>query len=55
MKKADRSGAAIALLWGEDEVAADEVYVKPLRDNGEQQRMSLGDLSSALPRMLGSA
>jgi histidyl-tRNA synthetase len=55
MKKADRSGAAIALLWGEDEVAADEVSVKPLRDNGEQQRMSLGDLSSALPRMLGSA
>jgi histidyl-tRNA synthetase len=54
MKKADRSGATLALLWGEDEAAAGEVSVKPLRGGEGQQRMSLGDLSSALPGMLGS-
>lgn len=31
MKKADKSGASIALIWGEDEVAAAEVSVKYLR------------------------
>jgi histidyl-tRNA synthetase len=40
MKKADRSGASVALLWGEDEVAAGEVTVKPLRGAAEQQRMA---------------
>jgi histidyl-tRNA synthetase len=32
MKKADKSGARVALIWGEDEVAAGTVTVKPLRD-----------------------
>ncbi len=36
MKKADASGAALALIIGEDEVAAQTVAVKPLRDRGEQ-------------------
>ncbi len=31
MKKADRSGARLALIWGEDEVAAGTVTVRPLR------------------------
>ncbi|MEL7044566.1 MAG: histidine--tRNA ligase [Pseudomonadota bacterium] len=52
MKKADRSGAAIALLWGHDEVAAGEVSVKPLRSDAGQQRMALNDLSAALPQLL---
>jgi len=34
MKKADKSGARVALIWGEDEVAAQTVSVKPLRDTG---------------------
>ncbi|RLA45759.1 MAG: histidine--tRNA ligase [Gammaproteobacteria bacterium] len=34
MKKADKSGARAALIWGEDEVAAQVVSVKPLRDTG---------------------
>ena len=54
MKKADRSGAHLALLWGEDEVAAGEVTVKPLRGGDAQTRMALGDLSAALPQLLGS-
>ena len=54
MKKADRSGAAVALLWGEDEVAAGEVSVKTLRQRGEQQRMTLDGLVSALPGLLAA-
>lgn len=40
MKKADKSGARVALIWGEDEVAAQTVSVKPLRDaGGEGERV----------------
>ena len=39
-KKADASGARWALVFGEDELAAGEVTVKPLR-GGEQQRRPL--------------
>ena len=34
MKKADKSGARVALIWGEDEAAARTVTVKPLRAVG---------------------
>lgn len=38
MKKADKSGAAVALIWGDDEVAAGTVGLKALRsDNNTQQ------------------
>jgi tetratricopeptide (TPR) repeat protein len=37
MKKADASGAALALIVGEDELAAGTVSVKPLREAREQQ------------------
>ncbi len=36
MKKADKSGAAVALLLGEDEVAAGNVTLKPLRGDSPQ-------------------
>jgi len=39
MKKADASGAALALIVGEDELAADAVTVKPLRAAREQQQV----------------
>ena len=39
MKKADSSGAAYALIIGEDELAAGEVSLKPLRMEGEQRRI----------------
>jgi histidyl-tRNA synthetase len=38
MKKADASGAAHAIIIGDDEAAAGEVAVKPLRGEGEQMR-----------------
>jgi histidyl-tRNA synthetase len=36
MKGADRSGAAFALIVGEDEAAAGTVSVRPLRGDGQQ-------------------
>ena len=39
MKKADRSGAALALILGEEELAAGRVLVKPLRSGDEQRLM----------------
>jgi histidyl-tRNA synthetase len=47
MKKADASLARYAVLIGEDEVAANQVTLKPLREaeqqRGDQQRMALMD------------
>ena len=41
MKKADKSGARVALIWGEDEVAAHAVTIKSLREgNGERLEQS---------------
>lgn len=37
MKKADASGATFAVIIGDDEAAAGEVTLKPLRSNGEAQ------------------
>ncbi len=37
MKKADASGAAFAVIIGDDEANAGEVTLKPLRANGEQK------------------
>jgi len=41
MKKADASGARYAVIIGDDEAAAGEVSVKPLRESGEQKRVSV--------------
>jgi histidyl-tRNA synthetase len=41
MKKADASGARYALIIGDDEAGAGEVSLKPLRDLGEQMRMTV--------------
>ncbi|MDY0054760.1 MAG: histidine--tRNA ligase [Methyloversatilis sp.] len=51
MKRADASGALVALILGEDEVAAGEVTFKPLR-GGEQMRISLDDVGEHLAAML---
>ncbi len=56
MKKADASGAAFAVILGDDEVAANEATVKPLmRDGGaprEQWRVGLDALTTALVEAL---
>ncbi len=42
MKKADASGAWLALIVGEDEVRDGEISVKALRSSGEQRRIPRG-------------
>ncbi|ANQ84067.1 histidine--tRNA ligase [Azoarcus olearius] len=54
MKKADGSGASIAVVIGEDEAAAGEVGVKPLRGPGGQQRVTLAALAEAVGGVLYS-
>ncbi|MBA1148067.1 histidine--tRNA ligase [Ectothiorhodospiraceae bacterium WFHF3C12] len=47
-KRADRSGAPVALVVAEEELAAGEVTVKPLRGEGEQQRVDESTLVQLL-------
>lgn len=52
MKKADGSGAGYAVIIGDDEAAAGEVNLKPLRavgeEKNEQQRVKVDDLAATL-------
>ncbi|PLW81336.1 histidine--tRNA ligase [Kineobactrum sediminis] len=48
MKKADKSGARWALIWGEDEAAAGTVTVKPLREQGQQENMAVAAVAGYL-------
>ncbi len=48
MKKADKSGADIALLLGEDEAQAGEVSVKYLREEKQQARIPFDDIINYL-------
>ena len=56
MKKADKSGARLALIWGEDEVAEEKVSIKPLREqNNErvgQQSVPRAELEQTLRALL---
>lgn len=52
MKKADKSGAQIAVILGEDEVAKGEVGVKPLRTDQPQQQVPLNRLVCAIKGLL---
>jgi histidyl-tRNA synthetase len=53
MKKADRSGAAVALLLGESELAAQRVGLKPLRGGGEQSECAWSELPAVLAERIG--
>ena len=48
MKKADRSGAELALILGAEELAADGIVVKPLRSTAEQEVVTHGALVERL-------
>lgn len=52
MKKADSSGAAMAVIIGEDEAAAGEVGLKPLRGPGAQQILTIESLADAVAESL---
>ncbi|WP_372861165.1 histidine--tRNA ligase [Spongiibacter sp.] len=51
-KKADKSGAALAVVLGEDELAAGEVTVKPLRGDAQQQQLALTALADHINNTL---
>jgi histidyl-tRNA synthetase len=48
MKKADASGALLAAIVGDDEVAANQVSLKPLREQAEQRRIDFDELADAV-------
>ena len=55
MKKADSSGAAVAVIIGSDELAKNEAQLKDLRCTGEQKSVSLDDVLGAAIDALVSA
>jgi histidyl-tRNA synthetase len=48
MKKADGSGATLALVIGDDEAAAEEVGIKTLRGGGQQCRAPFSALAETV-------
>jgi len=52
MKKADASGAVLAVILGEDEAANNEVSVKHLRQQREQVRVARATLPDAVSNLL---
>ena len=54
-KRADKSGAAWALVYGEAEVAAGQVTLKPLRAEAEQQTIPDAELETFLTGYLATA
>jgi len=51
MKKADASGARVALVIGDDEAQANQVSVKPMQ-GGEQQRVSVENLNATIKQFI---
>ncbi|MDF0534836.1 histidine--tRNA ligase [Shewanella yunxiaonensis] len=52
IKRADKSGAAYALIIGESELADNKVAVKPLREDSEQQLVERTSLAAYLTEQL---
>ncbi|MFE8069624.1 histidine--tRNA ligase [Marinobacteraceae bacterium S3BR75-40.1] len=52
MKKADKSGAKIALILGEQEIQEHHVTIKPLRGQGDQETVSMDRLEKHLLGLL---
>ena len=53
MKRADKLGAQVALILGEDEVNNQQVTVKNLKVHGEQQTVAWADVASAVTAIIG--
>jgi histidyl-tRNA synthetase len=51
MKKADASGARVALVIGDDEAQSNEVSVKPMQ-GGEQERVSVRELTETVNKFI---
>jgi histidyl-tRNA synthetase len=55
LRKADKSGARVALIIGESEVGAGKVSFKPLRDNAPQELLTVEECVARLRRTPASA
>jgi histidyl-tRNA synthetase len=55
LRRADKSGARVALIVGEDECRAGKVSVKPLREPLPQELLGIEECASRLRRMRASA
>lgn len=51
-KRADKSGARLALVFGDDEAAADEIQIKPLTDRRPQEQVGLEQLAERIAALL---
>lgn len=54
-KKADRSGARLALVFGDEEAAEDCLQIKPLTDARPQQRVALAEAARHIHALLADA
>lgn len=52
MKKADKSGAPLALILGDDEVARQQLTIKPLRDSSDQTQCGFDEAADRLRVLL---
>ncbi|PCI61857.1 MAG: histidine--tRNA ligase [Gammaproteobacteria bacterium] len=52
MKRADKSGARIAVILGEDEIAEQKVTIKYLRERKEQLSMAMKDVPAFLNQLI---
>lgn len=52
MKKADKSGAQLALILGEDEAARGQIGIKPLRTDAPQQQVEQTQVACAVKGLL---
>ncbi|GGD05484.1 histidine--tRNA ligase [Halopseudomonas salina] len=50
-KKADKSGALFALILGEDEAAAEQIGIKPLRSDAQQENIAWHELPARLQQL----
>jgi len=53
MKRADRSGARIALILGEDEMRTSSIGLKPLRSDAQQRTVDVDEIAAELRRETG--
>lgn len=53
-KKADRSGARLALVFGEDEAAEGTLQIKPLVDSRPQERVAIAEAPARIAALLAA-
>lgn len=52
MKRADKSGAQFAIIIGENELANNQVAIKPLRNNNEQELVARDALAAKIAQLI---